>query len=60
MFEDPFSVLTRPIHVKEMFVSEVAEQFQAASITALIYDPRTLGLSDGEPRNDIDPNETSL
>ena len=34
---------------------EVAEQFQAASITALIYDPRTLGLSDGEPRNDIDP-----
>ncbi|KAI1170392.1 Alpha/Beta hydrolase protein [Nemania sp. FL0916] len=41
--------------VKEMFVPEVAEQFQRAGITALIYDPRTLGLSDGIPRNDIDP-----
>lgn len=41
--------------VKEMFVPEVAEQFQKAHITALVYDPRTLGLSDGTPRNDIDP-----
>lgn len=41
--------------VKEMFVPEVAEQFQNANITALVYDPRTLGLSDGLPRNDIDP-----
>lgn len=38
-----------------MFVPEVAESFQAAGITALLYDPRTLGLSDGLPRNDIDP-----
>lgn len=29
--------------------------FQQAGITALLYDPRTTGLSDGEPRNDIDP-----
>ncbi|KAI4688041.1 uncharacterized protein J4E84_004969 [Alternaria hordeiaustralica] len=41
--------------VKEMFVPDVAEQFQKNGITALIYDPRTLGLSDGLPRNDIDP-----
>ncbi|KAI1817359.1 Alpha/Beta hydrolase protein [Poronia punctata] len=41
--------------VKEMFVPEVAEQFQKAGITALVYDPRTLGLSDGLPRNEIDP-----
>ncbi|KAJ8120946.1 hypothetical protein ONZ43_g2480 [Nemania bipapillata] len=41
--------------VKEMFVPEVAEAFQKAGITALIYDPRTLGQSDGLPRNDIDP-----
>ncbi|KGO72703.1 hypothetical protein PITC_056890 [Penicillium italicum] len=41
--------------VKEMFVPEVAEQFQKANITALIYDPRSLGESDGEPRNEIDP-----
>ncbi|OTB08289.1 hypothetical protein M426DRAFT_317398, partial [Hypoxylon sp. CI-4A] len=38
-----------------MFVPEVAERFQSANITALVYDPRTLGLSDGLPRNDIDP-----
>jgi fermentation-respiration switch protein FrsA (DUF1100 family) len=38
-----------------MFVPEVAEQFQAHGITALIYDPRNLGESEGAPRNDIDP-----
>lgn len=38
-----------------MFVPQVAEEFQAAGITALLYDPRTLGLSDGLPRNDIYP-----
>ncbi|KAK7966857.1 uncharacterized protein PG986_001134 [Apiospora aurea] len=41
--------------VKEMFVGEVAEQFQSRGITALTYDPRTLGESEGAPRNDIDP-----
>lgn len=34
---------------------EVAEQFQLAGVTALIYDPRSIGLSDGSPRNEIDP-----
>lgn len=38
-----------------MFVPEVAEQFQLAGITALIYDPRSTGTSDGIPRNEIDP-----
>jgi fermentation-respiration switch protein FrsA (DUF1100 family) len=38
-----------------MFVPDVAEYFQNSGITALIYDPRTLGLSDGTPRNDLDP-----
>ncbi|QPH02866.1 hypothetical protein C2857_007084 [Epichloe festucae Fl1] len=32
-----------------------AAAFQAAGITALVYDPRGVGLSDGEPRNDINP-----
>lgn len=41
--------------VKEMFMPEVAEQFQAHEITALIYDPRNLGESEGKPRNDVDP-----
>ena len=38
-----------------MFVPDVAASLQEANITALIYDPRTLGLSDGTPRNEIDP-----
>ncbi|KAK4062497.1 uncharacterized protein Triagg1_9983 [Trichoderma aggressivum f. europaeum] len=40
---------------REMFVPEVAEQFQNSNITALIYDTRSLGQSDGEPRNEVDP-----
>lgn len=33
----------------------VAEAFLSAGITVLLYDPRNTGISDGEPRNDIDP-----
>jgi len=40
-----------------MFIPEVAEQFQAAGITALIYDPRNTGTSEGQPRNEIDPTK---
>ena len=32
-----------------------AANFQAKGVTALIYDPRGVGLSDGFPRNDINP-----
>ena len=41
--------------VKEMFIPEVAEAFQLAGITALTYDPRNTGTSDGLPRQEIDP-----
>lgn len=40
---------------KEMFVPEVCEQFQQVGITALVYDPRSIGASDGLPRQQIDP-----
>ena len=40
-----------------MFVPQVAEAFQEGSITALVYDPRSLGESDGQPRNEIDPSK---
>lgn len=33
----------------------VAEAFQQAGVTALLYDPRSVGTSGGQPRNDIDP-----
>ena len=38
-----------------MNLPDVAEGFQRAGITALIYNPRSIGLSGGTPRNDIDP-----
>ena len=38
-----------------MLLPEVAESFQHEGITALIYDPRSIGCSDGLPRNEIDP-----
>ena len=39
----------------DMFVPDVAASFQRFNVTALVYDPRSIGLSDGHPRNDIDP-----
>lgn len=38
-----------------MGVPDAAEHFQRTGLTALIYDPRSTGLSDGQPRNEIDP-----
>lgn len=40
-----------------MGLLDVAWHFQEAGITALIYDPRSTGLSDGIPRNEIDPGK---
>lgn len=41
--------------VKEMFVPEIAEYLQKSGITALAYDPRNFGESEGSPRNELDP-----
>ncbi|KAE8145033.1 alpha/beta-hydrolase [Aspergillus avenaceus] len=43
--------------VKEVYVPEMAECFQRANITALIYDFRNYGDSDGLPRNELDPSK---
>ncbi|TVY19101.1 Polyketide transferase, partial [Lachnellula arida] len=40
---------------KEMFVAEIAEYFQKAGFTTLTYDPRSIGESEGSPRNEMDP-----
>jgi pimeloyl-ACP methyl ester carboxylesterase len=40
---------------KEMLVGDVAEYFQRAGLSALAFDPRSVGQSEGSPRNDIDP-----
>ena len=38
-----------------MGLPDAAEYFQRAGFTVLIYDPRSTGRSDGQPRNEIDP-----
>ncbi|KAJ5173757.1 uncharacterized protein N7500_001688 [Penicillium coprophilum] len=43
--------------VKEMFVPDIAAHFQHAGITALTYDPRCTGASEGEPRQELDPHK---
>ena len=41
--------------VKEMYLDSYAEVFAAAGINALVFDNRTYGASDGEPRCETDP-----
>jgi hypothetical protein len=43
--------------VKEMYISGYAERFAAAGLAALIFDHRHLGESEGEPRQQIFPEE---
>ncbi|KAF2122757.1 DltD N-terminal domain protein [Lophiotrema nucula] len=42
---------------KEIFAADVAAWFGRNGLTALVYDARTLGMSDGLPRNDLDPQK---
>lgn len=42
---------------KEVFVADVAAWFGRNGLTALVYDARTIGISDGLPRNDLDPQK---
>lgn len=41
--------------VKEMYLDRFAERFAAAGLGAVVYDNRSFGASDGEPRQEIDP-----
>ncbi|KAF9892642.1 hypothetical protein FE257_001044 [Aspergillus nanangensis] len=42
---------------KEIFVAGIAAWFGRNGLTALVYDARTIGTSDGLPRNDLDPQK---
>src|SRR5438093_13269780 len=41
--------------VKEMYLDRFAEVFAAGGLGVLVFDNRTFGASDGEPRQHIDP-----
>jgi fermentation-respiration switch protein FrsA (DUF1100 family) len=43
--------------VKEMFLDKFAERFVGAGLTALVFDFRNLGESEGEPRGQVFPHE---
>ncbi|KAI3327075.1 DltD N-terminal domain protein [Xylariaceae sp. AK1471] len=54
--KSPAIILTPGFNVtKDVLLPRIAQYFQVHGITALVYDPRTVGSSDGMPRNDIDP-----
>jgi fermentation-respiration switch protein FrsA (DUF1100 family) len=43
--------------VKEMYLDRYAERFAAQGIASLVYDNRNFGASDGQPRQEIDPQQ---
>jgi len=43
-------------YVRELVMPHYAEAFAAAGIAALVFDYRNLGVSDGEPRQHLDPS----
>ncbi|PYH99746.1 alpha/beta-hydrolase [Aspergillus ellipticus CBS 707.79] len=51
----PAIIITPGFHlVKEILATDVAQFFQRNGVTALAYDPRNYGDSDGQPRNHVD------
>ncbi|KAF5617400.1 peptidase S15 [Fusarium sp. NRRL 52700] len=42
---------------KDAIIPDICKWFQERDITCLAWDPRGIGASDGEPRNDIDPRQ---
>ncbi|KAL9111468.1 MAG: hypothetical protein Q9227_004146 [Pyrenula ochraceoflavens] len=42
---------------KDLLAPQIAKWFQRKGVTALVYDNRTIGSSDGEPKNDINPHD---
>lgn len=54
----PAVIMTPGFNVtRDVLLPRIAQYFQKHGITALVYDPRTVGSSDGMPRNDINPAE---
>ncbi|KAK3374836.1 Alpha/Beta hydrolase protein [Podospora didyma] len=42
---------------KDANLPDIARWFQEHGITTLLYDPRGIGASEGEPRNEVDPRQ---
>jgi uncharacterized protein len=44
----------RTASVKEMYLDRLAEAFAAAGLAAVVFDNRSFGASEGEPRQELD------
>ncbi|KAL3475236.1 Alpha/Beta hydrolase protein [Aspergillus californicus] len=52
----PAIILTPEFHlIKEVLIGNIALRYQRNGITALAYDPRNYGDSEGQSRNHVDP-----
>lgn len=53
---DPVVVMTQGLTLlKEHYIDDIARRFAAAGVSALVYDHRGYGSSDGSPRHETDP-----
>ena len=54
--KSPVIVMTQGLTLlKEHYIDDSARRFQAAGISALVYDHRSYGSSDGLPRHETNP-----
>ncbi|KAH8731287.1 Alpha/Beta hydrolase protein [Phaeosphaeriaceae sp. PMI808] len=54
----PALIMTQGFNTpKEILLPDIALWFQQQGLTVLLFDTRTIGASDGEPRNDIQPSK---
>jgi uncharacterized protein len=54
----PVIVMTQGLTLlKEHYIEDTARRFQAAGISALVYDHRSFGSSDGLPRHEVNPHQ---
>src|ERR1700744_2047173 len=52
----PVIVMTQGLTLlKEHYIDDTARRFQAAGISALVYDHRGFGSSEGLPRHEVNP-----
>src|ERR1700759_1096663 len=54
----PVIVMTQGLTLlKEHYIEDTARRFQASGISALVYDHRSFGSSDGFPRHEVNPHQ---
>ncbi|KAI1495480.1 alpha/beta-hydrolase [Biscogniauxia marginata] len=56
----PAVIMSHGFHcIKELSLGPIAEMFQSRGYNVLLYDARSIGASEGMPRNEVDPYKMS-